>query len=73
MQNLRRSEFVALRCNFFIEIVCYGHGEDLYKLEFVLLKPVFIVIFPYKRVRRFCCIHENRTFYKRISPFHFRD
>ena len=34
MQNLRRSEFVALRCIFFIEIVCYGHGEDLYKPEF---------------------------------------
>ena len=37
MQNLRRSEFVALRCIFFIEIVCYGHGEDLYKSEFVCL------------------------------------
>lgn len=34
MQNLRRSEFVALRCNFFIEIVCYGHGENLCKSEF---------------------------------------
>lgn len=43
------------------------------KPEVVSLKPVFIVIFPYKRVRRFCCIHENRTFYKRISLFHFRD